>query len=241
MTTDTTNEPNVGKVNRTPPYVSFRSFMTLIEELKTNGLPPRVDRSVLKRFAGGLASQLIMALKSLGLIEDGQNKPTERLEELVRAYGTEEFKDGLRQVLLDSYPFLQDLDLKTATPSMFAEAFRNATAAKEDVLRKCRTFFIHAAQFSGLEVGPRLVSGTGSVASNGAARRRPKAVATKKREPEGQNGGPRIEVEVSPSDFAGRLLQKFPDFDPSWSDELKKAWFADFDKFMALAQTRGQK
>ncbi|HEY3350742.1 MAG TPA: hypothetical protein VGM13_13280 [Thermoanaerobaculia bacterium] len=29
------------------------------------------------------------------------------------------------------------------------------------------------------------------------------------------------------------LLRKFPDFDPSWSDELKKGWFEAFEKLMA--------
>lgn len=58
---DSGEEVKSGPAPRTPPYVSFQTFLTLIEELKTNGLPPQIDRSVLRRFAGGVQSQLFLA------------------------------------------------------------------------------------------------------------------------------------------------------------------------------------
>lgn len=161
---------------RTPPYVAFPTFLTLQEDFKTNGLPPRIDRSVLKRFSGGVGGQLQAALKSLGLADEN-NVPTERLARMVAAFGTEQFKSVLRESLEVGYPFLAKLDLKTATPSMFAEAFRAATSAREDVLKKCRRFYIYAAQYCGVDVGPRLTAGGASTsprASNTAGyKRRP--------------------------------------------------------------------
>jgi hypothetical protein len=149
---------------RTPPYVSFQTFMTLVDDFKTNGLPPRVDRSVLKRFSGGVGGQLQSALKSLGLTDEG-NVPSDRLSRMVKVYQTEGFKDVLKECLEFAYPFLAKLDLTTATPSMFAEAFRNGTSAREDVLKKCRRFYIYAAQFCGIEVGNRLTAGAASPSS----------------------------------------------------------------------------
>lgn len=163
--------------SRTPPYVSYKTLTTLIEDLKTVGLPPRIDRSVLSRFSGGVGSQLIMALKSLGLIRSG-GEPTTWLADLVKSYGTQEYKVHLKQVLRYGYPFLQDLSLATATPSMFADAFKSGVDAKEDVLRKCRTFFLHAAKDAGIEIGPRLEKGIAPRAGNGSGTRR-KAKASK--------------------------------------------------------------
>ncbi|MYZ50327.1 DUF5343 domain-containing protein [Propylenella binzhouense] len=158
---------------RTPPYVSFRTTLTVLEDLKTVGVPPRIDRSVLSRFSGGVGSQILMALKALGLIED-DGTPTPALLRLVEAYGTPGFKGELQSVLNRAYPFLSSLDLTTATPSMFAEAFKNAVDAKEDVLRKCRTFYLHAAKEAGIEIGARLEKGSHprSPSTNGTRKRK---------------------------------------------------------------------
>lgn len=167
------NQPERG---RTPPYVSFKSFTTLLEDFKSSGVPPRIDRSVLKRFSGGLGSQLLVALRSLGLMDDAGN-PSDDLQILVDHYGTDDFPPTLRHVLGAAYPFLRTVDLTTATPSMFAEAFQNATNAKEDVLRKCRTFYLHAAKVAGIEIGKRLEAGTYTRTGSGNGRRRKKSRA----------------------------------------------------------------
>lgn len=163
---------------RTPPYISFRTLLTFIEDLKNVGVPPRIDRSVLTRFSGGVGSQLLMALKSLGLVNEA-GVPTQWLAALVTTYGTAAFKSPLQRVLRYGYPYLQELDLKTATPSMFADAFKEAVDAKEDVLRKCRTFYLHAAKEAGVEIGPRLEKGTQTRAPsvNGRKRAKPAKVS----------------------------------------------------------------
>ena len=142
---------------RTPPYIAFKTFLTFIDDLHTNGLPPRIDKSVLKRFSGGVGNQLLMGLKSLGLLSD-DNKPTSHLAHMVQVYGKPEFKADLRDAIAYGYPFLANLDLMTATPGMLADAFKNATGAKEDVLKKCRRFFLQAAQESGMPLGTRILS-----------------------------------------------------------------------------------
>jgi hypothetical protein len=140
---------------RTPPYIAYSTFKTLLSELKTNGLPPQIDRSVLARFAGGLQGQIMHALKTLDLIDDSK-RPTPKLANLVTAHETPSYGEVLRPIIAETYPFLRDLDLMTATPSMFADAFKQATNAQEEVLRKCRTFFLHAVRDIGVPVGPRI-------------------------------------------------------------------------------------
>src|SRR5262245_52458947 len=94
-----------GAPARTPAYVAYKTLLTLVEDLQTHGLPPRIDRSVLKRFSGGVGAQLQMALRSLGLVDD-QNQPTQPLENLVKGYGQPEFKGTMKEVLRVAYPFL---------------------------------------------------------------------------------------------------------------------------------------
>lgn len=140
---------------RTPPYIAYKTLLTLLQEFKTNGLPPQIDRSVLTRFAGGLQGQIMLALRSLDLMDDTK-RPTDKLKPLVDAYDTPEFAERLRPIIQATYPHVLKLDLMNATPSMFADAFKVGTDAKEDVLRKCRTFFLHAAKDVGIPLGPRI-------------------------------------------------------------------------------------
>ncbi len=73
------------------------------------------------------------------------DKPTDQMQALVDAYETPGFEAALLDRLKATYPYVFSLDLMTATPTMLADAFK-VTGAKEDVLRKCRTFFLHARQ-----------------------------------------------------------------------------------------------
>lgn len=157
-----TSEPTA---TQTPPYIAFKTWVTFLDDLKAHGIPDQIDRSVLKRFAGGIAGQLIVGIRTLGLIT-ADNKPTARLAELVRALNTDDFKGVLGQMLRDAYPYVFKLDLTTATPTMFADAFKSNVGAKgEDVLSKCRRFFLQAAHAADIEVGKRLVArGSGSPA-----------------------------------------------------------------------------
>ena len=168
--TDTTEiaPPSV----RTPPYVAFRSFLTLLEDLKAHGVPPQIDNSVLKRCSGTVGAQVVAALKYLGYVDE-QKKVLPLLKEAVDTYKTDAFSKHLQKVINDSYQFLSSIDLKTATPGMFSDAFRKNFGAKEDVIRKCRTFYIQAAQQAGVSLGSRL-KGSGPVAAstNGAVPRK---------------------------------------------------------------------
>lgn len=211
---------------RTPPYISFTTFMTFLKELKTNGLPPQIDKSVMSKMSFGQQNQMKMALKSLGLMEG--DKPTPRLARLIDAFETPAFDAQLHGILRETYPYVFELDLMEATPTMFGDAFK-VTGAKEDVLRKCRTFFLHAAKKVGLPLGQRLQTGTVPRSSNG-----PRRKARKKVETPADNPADNTRTDTG---ILNQLLGKFPDFDPSWPDPIKEKWFAGFDQFMKKAAT----
>jgi hypothetical protein len=208
--------------------------MTFLKALKTDGVPPQIDKSVLNKLSGGLQGQLKMTLRSLGLMEG--DKPTDRLKAIVDAYDTPAFDGLLLDRLKATYPYVFDLDLMVATPTMFADAFK-VTGAKEDVLRKCRTFFLHAAKRAGVQMGPRLQ--TGSVPrgpTNGGVKRKPRSAKVLPVEQAGSSHEPPPSPDQKTSTgFAEALLEKFPKFDPGWSDELKAKWFEGFQTFMGMA------
>ncbi|RBP14422.1 hypothetical protein DFR50_109176 [Roseiarcus fermentans] len=143
---------------RTPPYTSYRTFRTFIDDLREQGLPSRVDRSVLTRFSGVVGTQLVHALRFLGLV-DGAGRPTQALADLVRAEDEGRWAEALGDLLRKEYAPVFAIDLETATPSHFNEAFRRAFPAADAVVQKCVTFFLYAAGEAGVKVSGRVLKG----------------------------------------------------------------------------------
>jgi len=215
-----------GATGAIPPYIPFATFLTFLEELKTNGMPPQIDGSVLRRFSGGTQGQLKSGLRALGLMEG--TKPTVALEFLVSKYKTDDFDPLLGELLKASYPYVFKLDLMTATPQMFADAFK-VTGAKEDVARKCRTFFLHAAKQAGIPLGQRiLTSPAPRPVSNGGTRKKPKVAKA----PEAQHeGAPEPQKRDKPDQHAGKnhplvqgLLMTLPEPGKPWTVEGRASW-----------------
>ena len=146
------------KSTRTPPYTSYRTFKTFIEDLRELGVPSRIDRSVLTRFSGVVGTQLMHALRFLGLIED-HGQPTQRLKELVNAHGPGHWPEKLLELLRQGYAPMFAIDLETATPSHFNESFRKAFPAADAVVQKCVTFFLYAANDAGVKISGRVLKG----------------------------------------------------------------------------------
>ncbi len=142
----------------TPPYTSYRTFRTFIDDLREHGVPSRIDRSVLTRFSGVVGSQLMHALRFLGLIED-DGRPTPRLRELVDAHGAAHWPETLLALLRDEYAPIFAIDLESATPSHFNGAFRKAFPAADAVVQKCVTFFLYAANDAGVKISARILKG----------------------------------------------------------------------------------
>lgn len=153
----------------TPPYTSYRTFKTFIEDLHEQGVPSRIDRSVLTGFSGVVGTQLLHALRFLDLIGD-QGRPTERLAELVDAFGGAAWPETLLALLRQGYAPIFEIDLGTATPSHFTGTFRKAFPAADAVVQKCVTFFLYAAKDAGVTMSGRVLKG-----------RKPRSLAPRKR------------------------------------------------------------
>src|SRR3712207_6513043 len=75
-----------------PPYAPFLTVKNFIGRLKEQGIPHRIDKSVLKHLSGAVQSHLLLALRFLGLT-DGAGHPTDRLKRLVEAYNSPAWSD----------------------------------------------------------------------------------------------------------------------------------------------------
>ena len=133
------------------PYAAFQSIKTLVKGFKENGIPGRIDRSVMNNFSGAVGGQVLTALKFLRLI-NADNHPQETLYDLVEAYDTPGWPQQLAIVVRGAYEPLFSLNLETASPSQFNDKFRATYAGTDEVLRKSITFFLNAAREADFKV-----------------------------------------------------------------------------------------
>lgn len=214
-----------------PPYVPYRTFRNFIDGLK-QGIPGRIDRSVMPSMSGATQGQLISALRYLGLVTE-MCHPTAALAKLVNSEGSERAK-ALRDVLTDSYAFLfknAGFNLKTATPRMVEEQFA-AAGASGGTVDKCVAFFMAGAKEAEIEMSP-FANQRGPRVGRSRQRAQPRDAVSPI-----ANGAEQMGVAMADSmgapgmTWAQLLLSKFPSFDPAWPDEVKSKWFDAFDKLM---------
>ena len=213
-----------------PPYVSYRTFYNFIERLQQH-MPSRIDRSYWgDLLSGSTGTQLMAALRFLNLI-DINGKPTAVLKPLVDARG--ESRTRLLNVLTnDAFDFVcqSSLDLESATYAQLQEVFHHTFQLTDDVSRKCVKFFIAMAKDAEIPLSPFILKRTRATYSTMGTKTGSKKVAGRT----SRNAvvpQPQDEIPKS-SSWHSMLLSKFPNFDPSWSDELKMKWFAAFDELL---------
>ena len=128
--------------SQSPPYVSFNTFKTLLDWLKVEGVPLRLDRSFWHdKFSGSTGSQLMASLRFLGLL-DGNN-PLPELENLIQAESDKKSL-VLKALIQNSYTFIHFEELHRATPSMLLSWFKTYPIDGH-TLRKAISFFISAS------------------------------------------------------------------------------------------------
>lgn len=162
---------------RTPPYISFKTLLTFLEDQKEHGLPTEIDRSVLTRFSGSVGGQLIAALKFLGLIDENQSVQDDLLT-LVNALGSDQWTIALGALVRKAYAPIVAEDLARLTPAKFHDVFKTHYPAKDAVVRKCEVFFLKAAEAAEISVNPRI-----------AKHRAPRAPSQSRRQSNHTNSG----------------------------------------------------
>jgi len=163
-----------------PPYTSYRSFQSLVKELRDyvrdhQVVPSVIDRSLLSKRSGSEQSALIATLKWFGLTEE-TGKPTQLMHDFLDA---DEAQAGpmLKAMVEKSYPLITDgtFDLRRATTNQMADQFRLYDISGS-TLSKSISFFLAAAKEAGISVSP-LVKAPADRASGGASKKKAKTTA----------------------------------------------------------------
>jgi len=151
--------------------------------------------------------------------------PTPELHQLVKSEG-EAKRAVLASIVRNAYaPLFSDRDVTRATQAQVREYF-SSRGASGDIGRKCLSFFFAVAGESDIPLSPHLrksaPQGRGKKAGlDDMPRQRVGKVAESGGNPEWE----RI------------LLDKFPNFNPEWSEELKKKWFEAFKLLKRTLET----
>ena len=199
-----------------PPYVAYSTLRKLLRDLGQD-VPSRFDSSYYDgmKLSGSTRSALKNALIYLGLA-DTQGQPTDELQKLVKSDG-EARKSMLQIITRRAYGNLfTKLDMERATPSQLKEHFKNLGMSK-DIGRKCMSFFLAISDDSGVHLSTHLkqsIPGT-----------RGKKATTKTNLKRGDG----LAAPFDPPHYlAPLLIDKFPNFDPAWPQDIKHKWFDDF-------------
>jgi hypothetical protein len=204
-----------------PPYIGWGTWQRLLEGLKTFN-PPYLDRSYFDSlgFSGTQRSQAVRTLLFLGLISEIK-RPTDKLQLLLTA-NTDDYTRIFREILQVAYkPFFDDPGPQNATIGALEDYLRGK-GAKGGVVDKCITFFLKAAKEVGIPLSPQLSRELGRGSGRGlSTMRKTTSKPARAVSSEGVN-----------NQLAQSLVEKFPDFDPNWSDDLRQKWFEAFQELL---------
>jgi hypothetical protein len=222
-----------------PPYLSWKTFSGYLKSL-AQGIPDPIDPSGMLTLNGSNRRLVMNALRYLKLV-DGKDYKAKELQPLVEAMAKEDAnqkKTSLRAMLEKAYPFLfQGFDLGTSTPAAFGKKFSEAGLGGQTVA-KGEAFFIEAAKEAGVTISPYILGSRKKGPKPGSG---PSIPRIKKKSPElnlgsgehGEGGGSETDVRGV---MAGTLASKFPDFDPTWSQDAQEAWFKMYGRLLSLVE-----
>ncbi len=216
-----------------PVYVPWRTFINFINALRETGLPSQINRSVMTNLSYSTQAQLLAAMRYLGLINtDGAPQPI-----LARFVDTGEAEQAaiVGEILKNRYAFVfTALDLTRATMEELERRFKEAGITGSTVGRAVG-FFLGAAEAAGIQLSPHIKKSAPSSPArrtNGRRRARSRLESLKPQET------PPAAPAQAASSLTEKLLEKFPQFDPSWPEEIKKQWFTGFGDLMDRTKDR---
>ena len=146
------------KATRTPPYGPYLTLKNTVKDFADNTPPTRLDRNVLSNLSGGAYSALVITLRFLGLVGEGE-VVQESFRALVRARRESEqkYREHLLQVLEVSFKeIVESIDIERGTLKELEDAFRAAGVSQGEMLERSVRFYVRALQDCGVKVSPHI-------------------------------------------------------------------------------------
>lgn len=140
----------------TAPYLPYSTFRGFIRDLKASVVPTRIDRTIMKHMSGGDQSSLRTALRFFEFVTGDDFLVTPEFKLVVSTFDTPEWKGMVVKMFARFNTILNGLDLKTTTPGLLEEAFRERGNVDGSALKKAVRFFQQMAEDAGVELSPLL-------------------------------------------------------------------------------------
>jgi hypothetical protein len=191
------------------PYVSFASVLRVLEALRSSRPRDEDTRKFIDDLNKTCATHRIAALRFLGLL-DADGVPTPALANMLGAMRTAAWPDTLALTIRTAFRPIVVLDLANMSLTQFVAAFARHYAGSDAVLRKSRTFFVHAAIQAKIPLSPGLARSAKPRAGDRVAeigRNQPPAVAAPDRDHRGPLSDGAHAVNL-PASLAVRLLSE---------------------------------
>ena len=141
-----------------PPYMTYPSLKTTIEEFAESTTPTKLNRHVLSKLSGAGYFELVSGFRYLGLIEKN-SKVRGSLNRLVQARRQSEnnYKEELLKLLQEVYePIVEGVDIKKGTLPELEKCFKNVGVPQGQMLTRAVRFYVKALQDCGFEVSPHI-------------------------------------------------------------------------------------
>jgi hypothetical protein len=211
-----------------PPYISFKTIINLADRIQ-DGIPPRIDKSVLSYLSSGYRVQVITTLRTLSFIDD-TGAPSDDFQDFIaEAPLRQRITEGVwRRYYADVFA---TVDVARATADQLSEAFTKLGVAG-DTRAKAMIFFVHGAKFADIPVSALIVNGIKRVRGSGAGR-------TRRRETGGDGIGdaatqttlpprPTTEPEIPVHAYLRGAIVWLAENGPHWSAENQQMWIDNF-------------
>lgn len=145
---------------RTVPFGPWKTFKSFIEtDLKAKTVPAQIDSSLFKgKKSGTDARQLRAALRYYGLVEGANDATTDRLRAVVKAYGTDAWKQTVSDLVRSYDALLSGVDVSNATQKELNDAFREHGNVTGNTLTKAVRLYLAMATEAGVKLSPHFVS-----------------------------------------------------------------------------------
>jgi len=140
---------------RVAPYLPFATFINSLDVF-SQGVPPKLDRSLWRSQSGLLQGQIMNAYRFLYLVDD-DDSATDYLTKM--ATKPEQRPEALKELIEAQYAdVLNDHDLTKMTLKMLEDSFEKNFSVSGATKQKAIAFFLKAAKFADMSLSSFLQS-----------------------------------------------------------------------------------
>jgi hypothetical protein len=142
---------------RAAPYLPFSTLLNSLDVL-SQGVPPKLDRSLWRSQSGLVQGQIMNAYRFLGFVDEMQGDAS--TEELIHmAKKVEQRPEILRGIIeAQYYDILENHDLTKMTMKMLEDEFEKHFSVSGTTKQKAIAFFLKAAKFADMPLSTFLQS-----------------------------------------------------------------------------------